>query len=61
MKTVDARTGVEWLEREECLRLLAGDEVGRLAVDDWHTPVIFRSTTASTARRSCSAPTRAPS
>lgn len=41
MKTTDARSGIESLDREECLRLLAGDEVGRLAVNDWHTPIIF--------------------
>ena len=23
MRTVDARTGIEWLDRDECLRLLA--------------------------------------
>ena len=32
MRTVDARAGIEWLDRDECLRLLAADEVGRLAV-----------------------------
>lgn len=41
MKTVDARTGLERLDLDECLRLLQGEEVGRLAVNDWHTPVIF--------------------
>ena len=41
MKMVDARTGIEWLEPEECLRLLAEDEIGRLAVRDGDTPVIF--------------------
>lgn len=41
MRTVDAGTGIEWLDREECLELLAADDVGRLAVNDWHTPVIF--------------------
>ena len=32
MRLTDARTGVEVLPTEECLALLAGDEVGRLAV-----------------------------
>lgn len=41
MKTVDARTGLEWLQREECLRLLGADDVGRLAVNDRGTPIIF--------------------
>ena len=41
MSTNDARTGIEWLDREECLALLAGDEIGRLAVLDGGTPVIF--------------------
>ena len=33
--------GLEVLEREECLRLLAENEVGRLAVVDSGRPVIF--------------------
>ena len=41
MKTVDARTGIEWLDRETCLTLLAGDEIGRLAINDGGTPVIL--------------------
>lgn len=41
MTTVDARTGVEWLDRDECLRLLAAEEVGRLAVVDRGAPVVF--------------------
>lgn len=32
MRTVDARTGLEWLDRDECLRLLAAEEIGRLAM-----------------------------
>jgi nitroimidazol reductase NimA-like FMN-containing flavoprotein (pyridoxamine 5'-phosphate oxidase superfamily) len=40
-RTIDARTGLEVLDRDECLRLLAGDEVGRLAVVDGGAPVIF--------------------
>ena len=41
MRTVDTRTGIEWLDRDECLRLLAGDEVGRLAVVEGRVPVVF--------------------
>lgn len=37
----DNRTGMEWLDREECLRLLAGDEIGRLAVNVGHAPTIL--------------------
>lgn len=32
MRTVDARTGIERLDRDQCLALLAGEVVGRLAV-----------------------------
>lgn len=32
MRTVGASAGIDWLDRDECLRLLAADEVGRLAV-----------------------------
>lgn len=32
MRSIDARTGLEWIDRDECLALLAGDVVGRLAV-----------------------------
>lgn len=41
MKYVDARTGVEVLDREECLALLAQDVIGRLAVMSGIGPVIF--------------------
>lgn len=41
MRSVDARTGLAWLEREECLALLAADEVGRLAVVAGGIPFIF--------------------
>jgi nitroimidazol reductase NimA-like FMN-containing flavoprotein (pyridoxamine 5'-phosphate oxidase superfamily) len=41
MTRVDARTGLEWIDRDECLDLLAGDVVGRLAVVHGHTPAIF--------------------
>ncbi len=40
-KTIDARTGLEIIDPDECRRLLAGDEVGRLAVIDGGTPAIF--------------------
>jgi uncharacterized protein len=41
MPTVDSRTRLEVLDREECLRLLASQPVGRVAVviDVW--PMIF--------------------
>jgi len=38
---IDARTGLEHLTREECLALLAADQIGRLAVVDGTTPLIF--------------------
>ena len=41
MQLIDARTGLERLDREECLRLLGADEVGRLAIVDFGTPTIF--------------------
>jgi nitroimidazol reductase NimA-like FMN-containing flavoprotein (pyridoxamine 5'-phosphate oxidase superfamily) len=41
MKYVDTRTGIEVLDREECLSLLAQDVIGRLAVLSGVGPVIF--------------------
>jgi nitroimidazol reductase NimA-like FMN-containing flavoprotein (pyridoxamine 5'-phosphate oxidase superfamily) len=41
VRYVDARTGIEMLEREECLALLAQDVIGRLAVLSGVGPVIF--------------------
>ena len=41
MRNVDSRTGLELIDREECLRLLAGEEVGRLAVIVGGEPAIF--------------------
>jgi nitroimidazol reductase NimA-like FMN-containing flavoprotein (pyridoxamine 5'-phosphate oxidase superfamily) len=41
MRLRDARTGIEVLDRQHCLRLLANDEVGRLAVVDAGVPVIL--------------------
>ena len=37
----DARTGIEMMDRDHCLRLLATDEVGRLAVVSGGAPVIL--------------------
>jgi nitroimidazol reductase NimA-like FMN-containing flavoprotein (pyridoxamine 5'-phosphate oxidase superfamily) len=41
VKLVDARTGIEILDRDECLRLLESDVVGRLAVVAHGAPAIF--------------------
>jgi nitroimidazol reductase NimA-like FMN-containing flavoprotein (pyridoxamine 5'-phosphate oxidase superfamily) len=41
MRQVDARTGIEILDEDECLRLLAADEIGRLAVIAGGAPLIF--------------------
>jgi nitroimidazol reductase NimA-like FMN-containing flavoprotein (pyridoxamine 5'-phosphate oxidase superfamily) len=41
MKMVDGRTGLEVLGRGECLRLLAGEEVGRLAMGTGGAPVLL--------------------
>ena len=41
MRFVDSRTGIEILERDECLDLLRADEIGRLAVLSGTGPVIF--------------------
>jgi nitroimidazol reductase NimA-like FMN-containing flavoprotein (pyridoxamine 5'-phosphate oxidase superfamily) len=41
MRSVDARTGIQSLDRGECLRLLGGEEVGRLAVIAGGAPAIF--------------------
>lgn len=41
MRTIDARTGLERLDRRECLRLLAADDIGRLAVIAGGAPAIF--------------------
>lgn len=41
MRTVDARTGIEVIEREECLSLLASRRIGRIAVMDGYGPVVF--------------------
>ncbi|HET6949342.1 MAG TPA: pyridoxamine 5'-phosphate oxidase family protein [Acidimicrobiales bacterium] len=39
--TIDARTGLEIIDPDECRRLLATEEVGRLALDDGGTPAVF--------------------
>jgi uncharacterized protein len=41
MKLIDTRTGIEWLERAECLERLARHEIGRLAVVDGSRPHIL--------------------
>jgi len=41
MTRLNARTGLEWIDQDECLELLAGDVVGRIAVIDGHAPAIF--------------------
>ncbi len=41
MTNFDARTGIEWIDHDACLRLLASDEVGRLAVVTGSAPSIF--------------------
>ena len=38
---VDARTGLEVIDPDECRRLLAGDEIGRLAIISGATPAVF--------------------
>jgi nitroimidazol reductase NimA-like FMN-containing flavoprotein (pyridoxamine 5'-phosphate oxidase superfamily) len=40
-RTIDARTGLEVLDHDECVQLLAADEVGRLALVDGGAPVVF--------------------
>jgi nitroimidazol reductase NimA-like FMN-containing flavoprotein (pyridoxamine 5'-phosphate oxidase superfamily) len=41
MRFVDSRTGIEVLEREECLTLLGGDVIGRLAVVAGGAALVF--------------------
>ena len=41
MRTFDARTGIERIDRDECLRLLAADEIGRLAIVVGGSPTVF--------------------
>lgn len=41
MRQQAANTGIELIDRDECLALLRADEIGRLAVIDSGRPVIF--------------------
>lgn len=41
MRLIDARTGIEVIDRAECLELLAATDVGRIAVVEAGHPVIF--------------------
>lgn len=38
---VDAATGIEMIDREECVRLLAGEEIGRVGFVNGSTPEIL--------------------
>ena len=40
-RSIDARTGLEIIPPDECRRLLATDQVGRLALNDGGTPMVF--------------------
>jgi nitroimidazol reductase NimA-like FMN-containing flavoprotein (pyridoxamine 5'-phosphate oxidase superfamily) len=40
-RTIDARTGLEVIPPDECRRLLADDEIGRLAIVDGGSPAVF--------------------
>jgi len=40
-RVIDGRSGIPHLDRDECLQLLAQEEIGRLAVNDGSTPTIF--------------------
>jgi uncharacterized protein len=40
-RILDARTGLEIIDPDECRRLLAGEEIGRLAIVDGGTPAVF--------------------
>jgi uncharacterized protein len=41
MRLIDARTGIEVMDRAECLELLRSTDIGRIAVVDAGHPVIF--------------------
>ena len=41
MKLVDERTGIEVINRDECLRLLHEDEIGRLGIVHGGAPVVL--------------------
>lgn len=40
-RNIDARTGLEIIDPDECRQLLAGDDVGRLVLVDGGTPSVF--------------------
>jgi nitroimidazol reductase NimA-like FMN-containing flavoprotein (pyridoxamine 5'-phosphate oxidase superfamily) len=40
MRSFDSRTGIERLDRDECLRRLEADEIGRLAFNVGGSPVV---------------------
>ena len=40
-RVMDGRTGLEVIDPDECRRLLAADEIGRLAILDGTTPAVF--------------------
>jgi len=40
-RRIDARTGLEIIDPDECRRLLATEDVGRLAIVDGSTPLVF--------------------
>jgi nitroimidazol reductase NimA-like FMN-containing flavoprotein (pyridoxamine 5'-phosphate oxidase superfamily) len=41
MRMIDGRTGIEVMDRAECLQALRSDDVGRVAVVEGGHPVIF--------------------
>jgi len=41
MRLIDGRTGIEVMDRDECLQMLRAENVGRVAVVDAGHPVIF--------------------
>lgn len=41
MRLIDGRTGIEVIDRDECVHLLQSDDTGRVAVVDAGHPVIF--------------------
>ena len=41
MKMIDNRSGFEVLDRRECLRLLAGEDVGRVGVVEAGSPLVL--------------------
>jgi len=41
MRTIDARSGLERLSREECVALMGTQDVGRLVISDDGWPLVF--------------------